>query len=160
MRSAVLSVDPDQPLSDLKTLDDLRGESLAGTRITSILLALFAALALIIAATGLSGVTALLVSQRTREIGIRLALGAQRGEVLAMVVKQSMRVIFIGLGVGMAGALLTSRLLSSLLFKTPATDPLTFVGVALVLLTVALAASYLPARRVTRVNPMIALRSE
>jgi putative ABC transport system permease protein len=160
VRSAVLSVDPDQPLSDLKTLDDLRGESLAGTRITSILLALFAALALIIAATGLSGVTALLVSQRTREIGIRLALGAQRGEVLAMVVKQSMRVIFIGLGVGMVGALLTSRLLSSLLFKTPATDPLTFVGVALVLLTVALAASYLPARRVTRVNPMIALRSE
>ncbi len=138
----------------------MRGESLAGTRITSILLGLFAALALIIAATGLSGVTALLVSQRTREIGIRLALGAQRGEVLAMVVKQSMRVIFIGLGIGILGALLTSRLLATLLFKTPATDPLTFVGVAVVFLAVALAASYLPARRVTRVNPMIALRSE
>jgi putative ABC transport system permease protein len=160
LRKAVFAIDKDQPVTDIKSLDELRGDSLAGTRITSILLALFAALALIIAATGLSGVTALLVSQRTREIGIRLALGAQRGEVLAMVVKQSMRVIFIGLGAGVVGALLTSRLLTSLLFKTPATDPLTFIGVAMVLLTVALAASYLPARRVTRVNPMIALRSE
>jgi putative ABC transport system permease protein len=160
LRKAVFAIDKDQPVTDIKSLDELRGDSLAGTRVTSILLALFAALALIIAATGLSGVTALLVSQRTREIGIRLALGAQRGEVLAMVVKQSMRVIFIGLGVGVIGALLTSRLMTSLLFKTPATDPLTFVGVAMVLLTVAFAASYLPARRVTRVNPMIALRSE
>jgi len=160
LRKAVFAIDKDQPVTDIKSLDELRGDSLAGTRITSILLALFAALALIIAATGLSGVTALLVSQRTREIGIRLALGAQRGEVLAMVVRQSMRVILIGLGVGVLGALLTSRLLTSLLFKTPATDPLTFVGVALVLVTVAMAASYLPARRVTRVNPMIALRSE
>jgi putative ABC transport system permease protein len=160
LRKAVFAIDKEQPVTDIKSLDELRGDSLAGTRITSILLALFAALALIIAATGLSGVTALLVSQRTREIGIRLALGAQRGEVLAMVVKQSMRVIFIGLGVGVVGALLTSRLMTSLLFKTPATDPLTFVGVAMVLLTVAFAASYLPARRVTRVNPMIALRSE
>ena len=160
LRKAVFAIDKEQPVTDIKSLDELRGDSLAGTRITSILLALFAALALIIAATGLSGVTALLVSQRTREIGIRLALGAQRGEVLVMVVKQSMRVIFIGLGVGVIGALLTSRLMTSLLFKTPATDPLTFVGVAMVLLTVAFAASYLPARRVTRVNPMIALRSE
>jgi putative ABC transport system permease protein len=160
LRKAVFAIDKDQPVTDIKSLDELRGDSLAGTRITSLLLALFAALALIIAATGLSGVTALLVSQRTREIGIRLALGAQRSEVLTMVVRQSMRVIFIGLGIGVVGALLTSRLLTSLLFKTPATDPLTFVGVAVVLLTVALAASYLPARRVTRVNPMIALRSE
>jgi putative ABC transport system permease protein len=160
LRSAVFAIDPDQPITDIKTLDELRGDSLAATRLTSLLLGLFAALALIIAATGLSGVTALLVSQRTREIGIRLALGAQRSEVLSMVVGQSMRIILIGLGVGVVGALLTSRLLTSLLFKTPATDPLTFVGVAVVLLTVALAASYLPARRVTRVNPLIALRSE
>jgi putative ABC transport system permease protein len=160
LRKAVFAIDKDQPVTDIKSLDELRGESLAGTRITSILLALFAALALIIAATGLSGVTALLVSQRTREIGIRLALGAQRGEVLAMVVKQSMRVILIGLAAGVVGSLITSRLLSSLLFHTPPTDFVTFVGVAAVLLTVALAASYLPARRVTRVNPMIALRSE
>ena len=106
LRKAVFAIDKDQPVTDIKSLDELRGDSLAGTRITSILLALFAALALIIAATGLSGVTALLVSQRTREIGIRLALGAQRSEVLSMVVRQSMRVIFIGLGIGVVGALL------------------------------------------------------
>jgi putative ABC transport system permease protein len=123
-------------------------------------LGLFAALALAIAATGLSGVTALLVSQRTREIGIRLALGAQRTDVLNMVVRQSMRVIMLGLAAGLAAALLGSRLLSNLLFKTPSTDPLTFVAVAFVLLGVAWLASYLPARRVTRVDPLIALRSE
>ncbi len=160
LRKAVFSIDKDQPITDVKTLDELRGDSLAATRITSILLALFAALALIIAATGLSGVTALLVSQRTREIGIRLALGAQRGEVLAMVVKQSMRVILIGLGVGIVVALLVSRVMSKLLFDTPPTDPATLAGVALVLLCVALVASYVPARRVTRVNPLIALRAE
>jgi len=160
LKAAVFSIDKDQPITDIKTLDELRGDSLAATRLTSILLALFAALALAIAATGLSGVTALLVSQRTREIGIRLALGAQRGEVLAMVVKQSMRVILLGLGVGVVGALLASRVMDTLLFQTPNTDPVTFVGVAVVLLVVALIASYIPARRVTRVNPMIALRSE
>ena len=160
LRKTVLSIDPDQPITDVKTLDELRGDSLALTRLTSVLLALFAALALIIAATGLSGVTALLVSQRTREIGIRLALGAQRGEVLLMVVKQSMKVILMGLAAGMVGALLASRVLVKLLFNTAATDPVTFVGVAVVMLTVALVASYLPARRVTRVNPLIALRAE
>ena len=160
IRRAVYSIDPEQPIIDVATLDQLRGESLALTRLTSMLLAMFAALALAIAATGLSGVTALLVSQRTREIGIRLALGAQRGDVLRMVVKQSMRVIVIGLGVGLVGALLASRLLTNLLFKTPSTDPLTFAAVALVLLVVAWIASYIPARRVTRVNPLIALRTE
>ncbi len=160
IRKAVYSVDPEQPITDVATLDELRGKSLAVTRLTSILLALFAALALAIAATGLSGVTALLVSQRTREIGIRLALGAQRGEVLRMVVGQSMRVIMIGLAAGVLGALLGSRLLSNLLFQTPSTDPLTFFAVAVVLLLVAMIASYLPARRVTRVDPLIALRAE
>jgi putative ABC transport system permease protein len=160
VRNAVYSIDPEQPITDVETLDQLRGDSLAATRLTSILLALFAALALIIAATGLSGVTALLVSQRTREIGIRLALGAQRNELLAMVVKQSMRVILLGLAAGVVGALLASRVMSTLLFQTPHTDPVTFTGVAVVLLAVALVASYIPARRVTRVNPLIALRSE
>jgi putative ABC transport system permease protein len=160
VRNAVYSVDPEQPITDVETLDQLRGDSLAATRLTSILLALFAALALAIAATGLSGVTALLVSQRTREIGIRLALGAQRSEVLAMVVKQSMRVILLGLAAGLVGALVASRVMSTLLFQTPHTDPVTFAGVAVVLLAVALIASYIPARRVTRVNPLIALRSE
>ena len=160
VRKAVYSIDPEQPITDVGTLDELRNESLTATRLTSILLALFAALALAIAATGLSGVTALLVSQRTREIGIRLALGAQRSEVLRMVVQQSMRVIVLGLTAGIICALLASRLMTALLFRTASTDPITYVAVALILLFVALIASYIPARRVTRVNPMIALRSE
>jgi putative ABC transport system permease protein len=160
LQKAVYSVDPEQPVSDIKTLDELRGDTLAATRLTSILLAMFAMLALAIAATGLSGVTALLVSQRTREIGIRLALGAQRSEVLKMVVQQAMRVIVLGLAAGLVGALLTTRLLNALLFSTPAHDPLTFAAVALVFLAVASLASYIPARRATRVDPLIALRSE
>jgi putative ABC transport system permease protein len=160
IRKAVYAVDPEQPITDVTTLEELRSDSLTATRLTSLLLGLFAALALAIAATGLSGVTALLVSQRTREIGIRLALGAQRTDVLSMVVRQSMRVIMLGLAVGLVAALLGSRLLSNLLFKTPATDPLTFGAVALLLVGVAWIASYMPARRVTRVDPLIALRSE
>jgi predicted permease len=160
LRETVYAVDPTQPITDIKTLDQLRGDNLAGTRLTSLLLGLFAALALAIAATGMSGVTALLVSQRTREIGIRLALGAQRGQVLRMVLMQGTRVILIGLAIGLAGALLGSRVMKALLFDTTVTDPATFSGVALVLLAVALIASYIPARRVTRVDPMIALRTE
>jgi putative ABC transport system permease protein len=160
VRRAVFSVDRDQPITDVSTLDQLRGESLELTRLTSVLLAIFAMLALAIAATGLSGVTALMVSQRTREIGIRLALGAQRGEILRMVLWQGMRVIVIGLAIGLAGALLASRVLQTVLFKTTVTDPITFAGVALILFVVALIASYVPARRVTRVDPMIALRAE
>jgi len=160
VRNAVYSADPEQPITDVTTLDELRSDSLTATRLTSLLLGLFAAVALAIAATGLSGVTALLVSQRTREIGIRLALGAQRTDVLNMVVRQSMRVIVLGLAAGVVGALLTARLLSNLMFKTPSTDPVTFVVVAAVLLLVAWIASYIPARRVTRVDPLIALRTE
>lgn len=160
LRQAVYSIDPEQPIVRIKTLDQLRGDTLTATRVTSVLLGLFAMLALAIAATGLSGVTSLLVSQRTREIGIRLALGARRDQVLGMVMMQGMRVIVTGLIIGVIGALLATRLMQSLLFKTTVTDPLTFIGVALVLLAVALMASYIPARRVTRVDPMIALRAE
>ncbi len=160
LRQAVYSVDPEQPVYEMKTLDQLRGDTLAATRLTSLLLGLFAVLALAIAATGLSGVTALLVSQRTREIGIRLALGAQRSQVLRMVMMQGMHVILIGLAVGLGGALVGTRVMKALLFDTAVTDPLTFAAVALVLLAVALTASYVPARRVTRVEPMIALRAE
>lgn len=160
LRDAVYAVDSEQPITDLKTLDELRGDSIAATRLTSLLLLLFAALALIIAAAGLSGVTALLVSQRTREIGIRMALGAQRKSVLRMFVIQGMKVIGLGLVIGIAGGLLGSRLIQTLLFSTPPTDPLTFAGVAVVFVAVALVASYIPARRVTKVSPLIALRSE
>jgi len=160
MRDAVFAVEPEQPITDVKTLDQLRGDAMAQTRLTSLLLALFAGLALAIAATGLSGVTALLVSQRTREIGIRVALGAPRTDVLRMFVTKAMKVIIVGLIVGVVAAFLTARLIQSLLFSTPPTDPLTFVGVACIFLMVALVASYIPARRVTKVSPLIALRSE
>ena len=160
LRAAVFSVDPEQPITNIKTLDELRGDAVADTRITSLLLALFAALALMIAATGLSGVTALLVSQRTREVGIRMALGAQRTDVLGMILMQGMKVIGAGLGIGLIGSLLGSRLMQKLLFSISAEDPPTFLGVTLVLIAVALVASYVPARSVTRVSPLIALRSE
>src|SRR5947209_40292 len=160
LRSAVFSVDPEQPITNIKTLDELRGDAVAATRLTSLLLALFAALALIISATGLSGVTALLVSQRTREVGIRMALGAQRTDVLGVVLRQGMKVIGAGLAIGLVGSLLGSRLMQKLLFSISADDPPTFAGVALVFVVVALVASYVPARRVTRVSPLIALRSE
>jgi predicted permease len=160
VREAVLSVDPEQPVNGIQTLQELRGDTLVQSRLTALLLALFAGLALAIAATGLSGVTALMVSQRTREIGIRMALGAQSNEVLRMVLMQGMSVIAVGLAVGTVAALLFSRVMKTLLFETTVTDPVTFIGVALVFLAVGLAASYVPARRVTKVDPLIALRSE
>jgi putative ABC transport system permease protein len=160
VREAVLSVDPEQPVNGIQTLQELRGDTLVQSRSTAVLLALFAGLALAIAATGLSGVTALMVSQRTREIGIRMALGAQSNEVLRMVLMQGMSVIAVGLAVGTVAALLFSRVMKTLLFETKVTDPATFIGVALVFLAVGLAASYVPARRVTKVDPLIALRSE
>jgi putative ABC transport system permease protein len=160
VREAVYSVDPEQPVNGIQTLNQLRGDALVQSRLTTLLLALFAALALAIAATGLSGVTALMVSQRTREIGIRMALGAQSNEVLRMILMQGMRVIAFGLAAGVLAALAFSRVLRALLFETTANDPLTFAAVALMFLAVGLAASYVPARRVTKVDPLIALRSE
>ena len=160
VREAVYSIDPETPVNRIETLNELRGDTLVQTRLTAFLLALFSALALAIAATGLSGVTALMVSQRTREIGIRMALGAQSTEVLRMVLMQGMRVIAIGLAAGIVGALIFSRVMHSLLFETPVNDPITFAGVALMFLAVGFVASYIPARRVTKVDPLIALRSE
>ncbi|HSK45202.1 MAG TPA: ABC transporter permease [Candidatus Binatia bacterium] len=160
VREAVYSVDPEQPVNNIQTLNEMRGDALVQSRLTTMLLALFAGLALAIAATGLSGVTALMVSQRTREIGIRMALGAQSNEVLRMVLMQGMRVIAVGIAAGVAVALVFSRVMRTLLFETTVNDPLTYAGVALMFLTVGFAASYVPARRVTKVDPLIALRSE
>jgi predicted permease len=160
LREAVYSVDPEQPVSGIETLSQLRGDSLVQSRLTTLLLALFAGLALAIAATGLSGVVALMVSQRTREIGIRMALGAQNNDVLRMVLQQGMRIIAAGLVIGIVAALLLSRVMRALLFSTPVNDPVTFVAVALMFLFVGFVATYVPARRVTKVDPLIALRSE
>ena len=159
-REAVRSVDAKQPVTQIRTLEETRDESLAARRLTMVLIGLFALLALVVAATGLGGVIAFTVSQSTREIGIRMALGAQPREVLGAVVSQGVRLVLFGVAAGIAGALLGTRVLKSLLFGVSSVDPATFVLVPLLLGTVALLASYLPARRALAVDPIVALRHE
>ena len=134
--------------------------SMADRRLMASLLAGFAGLALALAAVGIYGVTAYGVAQRTREIGVRMALGAQRGHVFRLIIGGGMKLVLIGVAVGLCVALGLTRLLSSLLYGVGASDPLTFAGVILLLGAVALAANYLPARRATRIDPMMALREE
>jgi putative ABC transport system permease protein len=125
-----------------------------------LLLAIFAGLALVLAAIGIYGVMSYSVAQRTREIGIRLALGAQRQDILTMTVAQGLRLVLLGLGIGLAVAFVLTRVMASLLFGISATDPITFISISFVLLAVAMLASYSPALRATRVDPMAALRAQ
>ena len=160
LRQAVHEVDPETAVDRVQTLERVRSESTASPRLTAILLGLFAILALIITAAGIAGVMNLSVSQRTHEIGVRLALGATPGRVLAMVMRQGMTLVVTGLLLGSAAALALSGPLSSSLFNVESRDPLTFVAVALLLLTAAAWSCFVPARRVTAIDPMSALRSE
>ncbi|HTF37584.1 MAG TPA: ABC transporter permease [Blastocatellia bacterium] len=160
MREAVYEVDSDTAVDRVQTLEQVRSDAVASPRLTAILLAMFAGLALVITAAGIAGVMALSVNQRTHELGVRLALGATPGKVLRMVMRQGMSFVLIGLSVGLGGALLLGRLMSSLLFAVEPTDPITFLAVAFVLISVAAAACFVPARRVTSIDPMLALRSE
>ncbi len=155
----VLAIDPGQPLANVQTLDEVRGEALASPRLTTTLLLMFALLALCITAAGLGGVVAFSVSQRTQEIGVRMALGAGRGEVLGMVLREGLRLVVLGLGLGIAAAVLLTRLMAGLLFHVEATDPITFVGMALILILIAAVACLAPARRASAVDPMVALRA-
>jgi ABC-type antimicrobial peptide transport system permease subunit len=160
LRQAVASVDPDLAAGEIRTIDDYLADAVAAPRFNATLTAGFAALALFLAGCGLYGVMSYSVAQRNREIGIRMALGAQPGDLRGMVVAQAMKMGVLGLALGLAGAFAASRLLGTLLFDISPSDPGTFVAVSTLLLGVVLVAAYLPARRATRVDPMVALRAE
>jgi predicted permease len=153
-------VDPNQPAARVRSLEQVRAESVAAPRLTTNLLGIFALLALTIAATGIGGVMALAVGQRRHEIGVRMAIGARPGEILRMILGQGMGLALVGIVLGLLGAFALTRLLQTLLFEVGPTDPLTFVGVAVVLGVATLVACYVPARRAARVDPIIALRVE
>ncbi|HEY2149753.1 MAG TPA: FtsX-like permease family protein, partial [Vicinamibacterales bacterium] len=144
----------------IRTMDEVVGRSIAERRFTMLLLATFAVVAVLLAAIGVYGVLAYLVSQRTQEIGVRLAIGATPGNVVGLFVREGAMLMAIGVACGLAGALLVTRALSTLLFGVTTTDPLTFAAVAVTLTIVALLASYVPARRAARVDPMTALRAD
>lgn len=160
VRREVQALDPNLPLVAVSPISEVLDQVLWAPRMGAALLAVFGLLALVLAAVGIYGVLAYSVSQRTHEIGLRMALGAQRGDVLKMIVRQGMTLTLIGVVVGLAVAFLVTRFMESLLYGVAATDPLTFTGVSLVLAAVALLATFIPARRATRVDPMIALRHE
>jgi len=159
-RAALQQLDPELPLAGVATMDQLLADSLSRSRFTMLLLGIFAGVALVLAAVGIYGLIAYSVTQRTQELGIRIALGAQRRDVLRLVLAQGTRLTFLGVAIGLFAALALSRLLSTLLFAVSATDPLTFAGVATLLAVVALLACFIPARRATRVDPIVALRYE
>jgi putative ABC transport system permease protein len=158
IREVVRGIDPEQPIDNFRTLAEVRSSTLESPRLTATLLGLFGVLALVITAAGIAGVVAFSVNQRTQEFGIRMALGAQRSNVLTMVLRQGLQFVLIGLAIGLAGALVVTRLLTTLLFGIEPTDGLTFVAVSMVLVAAAAIACLVPARRAASVDPMVALR--
>jgi predicted permease len=160
VRGAVASLEKNLPTYDLKTMNEQLGSSLFPARMGATLLAVFGLLALLLAAVGIYGVMGYSVTRRTREIGIRMALGAQRGDVLKLVLREGMAMVGIGVTLGLLGAFFATRLLVNFLYGVSVTDPVTFVAISLLLSGVALAASFIPARRATKVDPLVALRYE
>ncbi|HEY7700380.1 MAG TPA: FtsX-like permease family protein, partial [Vicinamibacteria bacterium] len=160
LRAAIASIDPELPLTSVQEMEDVVSRSLGRPRLTLSLMSLFGGVALLLAAIGLYGVVAFSVSQRVREIGLRMALGASSSDVSRLVLREGLKLALAGVALGVAGALVTSRLLESLLFEVEPRDPVTLVLIAALLVAVALAASYLPARRASRIDPFLALRTE
>ena len=160
LREEVSAVDKDQPLSEIATMEQIFAKAVAPQRFNLMLVSLFAALALALSTVGVYGVIAYSVTQRAQEMGVRLALGANSRDILRLIIGQAMRVSLLGVGLGLVAAVALTRVMSSLLFEVSATDPVVFVGLAVVLIAVTLVASYIPARRATKVDPLVALRYE
>jgi putative ABC transport system permease protein len=160
LRQAVWEHDPGQPVAAVQPMEQIVGESLAQRRLSMLLLGAFAAVALLLAAIGIYGVMAYVVGQRTQEIGIRMALGARLGDILRMVVGQGLRLAAAGVALGLGGAFGFARLLTTQLYGVSPTDPATFAAASAALVVIALASSYLPARRALRIDPAAALRRE
>jgi putative ABC transport system permease protein len=160
IRHALEQIDSVCVTYDTETMDGILSDSLASRRFSMILMAIFAALALLMACVGIYGVISYLTSQRTHEIGIRVALGAERRDVLRLVIGQGLKLALVGVVIGIMGALALTRFLSSMLFGVKPTDPVTFIAVSLLLVGVGLLACYIPAHRATKVDPLVALRYE
>ena len=159
-RTAIHEIDAEQPIFEVKTMDKIVEENMAQPRFNTVLLGIFGGLALVLAAVGIYGVLSYTVTQRTHEIGLRMALGARQADVLKMVMTHAVRMAAIGIVAGIVAALIATKALATLLFQISRTDPVTYVGIVVILGGVALLASYAPARRATRVDPMVALRNE
>jgi putative ABC transport system permease protein len=160
LRSALAEIDPNQPLVKVRTMEQNMATTVAQPRFRAWLIGIFAVLALVLSGVGVYGVMSYTVTQRTSEIGVRVTMGAQPGDVFRIIVGEAMRLALVGVGLGLLAALALARLLRSFLFGISAYDPLTFIGVSVLLTTVAIAASYFPARRATQVDPLVALRYE
>jgi putative ABC transport system permease protein len=160
VRREVAALDKDLPVSNIKFMDEIIGKSVAQPRVYALLLGIFATLALILATIGIYGVISYTVTQRTHEIGIRMALGAQPRDVLGLIIKQGMALALVGIFLGLLVSLALGRVLASQLYGVSSTDPVTFTAISLLLMFVALIACYIPALRATKVDPMIAVRYE
>jgi putative ABC transport system permease protein len=160
VRQQIKNIDPDQPIYSIRTMDDIRAESVAPERLNLTLLSIFASIALVLAIVGIYGVMSYSVTQRTHEIGIRMAIGAQTGDVFRMIMGQGMTLALIGIVIGLVGAFALTRLMTTMLFGVEPTDPVTFSVIAVLLTGVAVLACYLPGRRATKVDPVVSLRYE
>lgn len=160
LRAAVLAIDPNMAIYNIKTMEKVVSDSIAQPRFNMVLLAIFAGLALILASVGIYGVMSYSVTQRTQELGVRMALGAQRRDIFSLVLKQGIILALIGVAIGLAGAIGLSKALASVLYGVSATDPVTFISVAVIMLAVALVACFFPARKATKVDPLTAMRYE